>query len=134
MDEDEETKANQGGKDNIETTQEESKVGNDGGETTESEENNAEEGTDSPTKKRKRRKRKKSMIDDLNSDLKSQTPATNRKAVLESKRKCKEAEERAKTEDEEQRKRIRFEGEKNERTGQKNILPRSSQEDSYSVH
>ena len=47
------------------------------------------------------------MVDDLKSDLKSQTPAPDRKAVLESKRKCKEAEEKARLEDEENRKRIR---------------------------
>ena len=50
--------------------------------------------TASPTKKRRRHKRKKSMVDDLKSDLKSQIPAANRKAVLESKHKRKEAEEK----------------------------------------
>ena len=49
------------------------------------------------------------MVDDLKSELKSQIPAANRQAVLESKCKHKEAEERAKMEDEEQRKRIRKE-------------------------
>ena len=49
LDEDEESKAIQGGNDNNESTQEEAKAANDGGETTESEENN-DEGTDYATK------------------------------------------------------------------------------------
>ena len=106
-DEDEETKAKQSGNDNNKITQAASKVGNDGGEATDSEENSDKGGTSSPKKKKRRRKRKKSMVDDLKSDLKSQTPAPDRKAVLESKHKRKEAEEKARLEDEEKRKRIR---------------------------